>query len=221
MAAATPPPCISRVLAALAMASTSSWVMSASRTSISVMAANYGANVGTATLRAKAMSLGGRRGPPVRAARVRCGPQRRSARALTDFRRLFFAGQPLAPAPHRANELGQIDLERVEDLIGVVLGTQPNFPFPRPGLLDDVLGRALGLLGDLLLGDHAVLALAGFGHDPLGLPLGLGQHLLAFLDDPPGLLDLLGDRGPHLVEDVVDLLLVHAHLIGQRDRLCV
>src|SRR6202012_5916360 len=38
------------------------------------------------------------------------------------------------------------------------------------------------------------------------------------LDDPPRLLDLLRDRGTHLVEEVVDLLAVDAHLIGQRDR---
>src|SRR2546425_574081 len=57
--------------------------------------------------------------------------------------------------------------------------------------------------------------------DALGLLLGLGEHLLALLDDPPGLLDLLGDGGPHLVEDVVDLLLVDAHLVGQRHGLGV
>src|SRR5205814_1641027 len=57
--------------------------------------------------------------------------------------------------------------------------------------------------------------------DPLGLALGLGEHLLALLDDPARLLDLLGDRGAHLVEDVVDLLFVHAHLVRQRDLLGV
>ena len=66
-----------------------------------------------------------------------------------------------------------------------------------------------------------LLALARLLDDPLGLALGLGEHLLALLDDPPRLLDLLGDRGAHLIEDVVDLLLVHADLIGQRDRLGV
>src|SRR6266550_3688564 len=51
--------------------------------------------------------------------------------------------------------------------------------------------------------------------------LDLGQHLLAFLDDPARLLDLLGDRRPHLVEDVVDLLAVDANLVGQRNGLRV
>ena len=72
-----------------------------------------------------------------------------------------------------------------------------------------------------LIADELGLALARLLHDPLGLALGLGEHLLTFLDDPAGLLDLLGDRGPHLVEDVVDLLLVHAHLVRQRDLLGV
>src|SRR5205809_159581 len=83
------------------------------------------------------------------------------------------------------------------------------------GVLDDVLRGALGLLDDLLLGDQLRLAVARLGDDALGLALGLGQHLLALLDDPAGLLDLLGNRRPHLVEDVVDLLAVDAHLVGE------
>jgi hypothetical protein len=38
---------------------------------------------------------------------------------------------------------------------------------------------------------------------------------LALLHDPARLLDLLGDRRAHLVEDVVDLLAVDANLVGQ------
>src|SRR5207247_890537 len=53
------------------------------------------------------------------------------------------------------------------------------------------------------------------------LALRLGQHLLPLLDDPARLLDLLGDRGAHLVEDVVDLLAVDPHLVGQRHGLRV
>src|SRR5213080_2733544 len=36
---------------------------------------------------------------------------------------------------------------------------------------------------------------------PVGLTFRLGEHLLPLLHDPARLLDLLGDRGPHLVED--------------------
>jgi hypothetical protein len=134
---------------------------------------------------------------------------------------LFLARQPVAAALHCGNELGEVDLERVQDLVGVILGAEPDLTFAGAGVLDDVLGGALSLLGDLLLGDQPLLSLAGLLDDALGLALGLRQHIQAFLDDPPRLLDLLGDRRPHLVQDVVDLLLVHAHLIGQRDRLGV
>ena len=115
-------------------------------------------------------------------------------------------------------ELLEVDLERREDVVGVVLGAEPDLALALAGLLDDLLGGALGLPGDLLVGDEPLLLLAGLLDDSLGLALGLGEHLLALLDDPPGLLDLLGDRRAHLVEDVVDLLAVDADLIGQRDR---
>jgi hypothetical protein len=41
------------------------------------------------------------------------------------------------------------------------------------------------------------------------------------LDQPAGLLDLRRERGAHLVEEVVDLLLVDADLVRQRHRLRV
>src|SRR3954454_18181123 len=49
----------------------------------------------------------------------------------------------------------------------------------------------------------------------------LPDHLLARLDDPARMLDLLRDRGAHLVEYVVDLLFVHADGVRQRDSLRV
>src|SRR3954471_9171115 len=143
------------------------------------------------------------------------------AAPLRDFGRLVLALQALAPALDGRDELREVDLERVEDLVGVVLGAEADLALPGASVLDDVLGGALGLLGDLFVADELVLALARLLDDPLGLALGLGEHLLALLDDPARLLDLLGDRRPHLVEDVVDLFLVHAHLVGQRDRLGV
>src|SRR3954452_10329670 len=129
--------------------------------------------------------------------------------------------EPLTAPLDRGDELREVDLERVEDLVGVVLGAEPDLALTGAGVLDDVLGLALGLLGDLLLRGQLGLALARLRDDPLGLALGLGEHLLALLDDPARLLDLLGDRGAHLVEDVVDLLLVHAHLVRQGDGLGV
>src|SRR4051794_36553445 len=110
-----------------------------------------------------------------------------------------FALEALAPTLDRGDELREVDLEGVEDLVGVVLGAEADLPLAGPGVLDDVLGRALGLARDLLLRNELLLALARLLHDALGLPLGLGEHLLPLLDDPPGLFDLLGDRGPHLI----------------------
>src|SRR2546429_412877 len=130
-------------------------------------------------------------------------------------------GEPVAPALNGGGELREVHLERVEDVVGVVLGAEPDLPLARARLLDDLLGLALGLLDDLLRRDEPGLLLARLLEDALGLALGLGQHLLALLDDPTRLLDLLRDRRAHLVEDVVDLLLVDAHLVGEGHRLGV
>src|SRR3954449_1781916 len=140
---------------------------------------------------------------------------------LAHFGRLVLALQALPTALHGGDELREVDLEGVEDLVGVVLRAEPDLALAGTGVLDDVLRLALGLLGDLLLGGQLGLALARLLDDALGLALRLRQHLLALLDDPARLLDLLRDRGAHLIEDVVDLLLVHAHGPGHGDRLGV
>src|SRR5215212_1208488 len=91
----------------------------------------------------------------------------------------FFApAQALAPALHGRDELREIDLEGVEDVVGVVLGAQADLALTTARLLDDLLRLALGLADDLLLGDQADLLLARLTDDPLSLALGLGQHLL-------------------------------------------
>src|SRR3954462_10183639 len=138
-----------------------------------------------------------------------------------DFGGLVAALGPLPATLDGGDELGEVDLERVEDLVGVVLGAEPDLALAGAGVLDDVLRRALGLAGHFLLGDQLFLALARFLDDALGLALGLREHLLVLLDDPARLLDLLRDRGAHLVEDVVDLLFVHADGVRQRDSLRV
>src|SRR3954467_690818 len=126
-------------------------------------------------------------------------------------------GEPVAATLNGGEELLQVHFKGGEDLVGVVLGAEADFTLAGAGVLDDLVGGALGLLGDLLVGDQTGLLLARLADDPLRLAFGLGQHLLALLDDPARLLDLLGDRGTHLIEEVVDLLAVHTHLIRQRD----
>ena len=129
--------------------------------------------------------------------------------------------QPLAPAAHRDEELVEVDLERREDPVGPVLHLEPRLARLPAGVVDDVLRLPLGDLDDLGLRRLAHGLLARLADQAVALALRLGEHLLPLLDDPAGLLDLLGDRGAHLVEDVVDLLAVDAHLVGQRHRLRV
>src|SRR3954463_2497956 len=118
--------------------------------------------------------------------------RRWSPRRSGDFgRRLVLAGEAVAPALDRADELRQVDLEGVEDLVGVVLRAEADLPLAGASVLDDVLRGALRLAGDLLLGDQLLLTLAPLLDDALGLALGLGEHLLTLLDDPARLLDLL------------------------------
>ena len=123
--------------------------------------------------------------------------------------------QPLPAAPDRAEELVEVDLERREDAVGPVLHLEARLPRLAAGLLDDVLRLALGELHDLGLRRLAHGLLARLADQAVALALRLGEHLLPLLHDPAGLLDLLGDRRAHLVEDVVDLLAVDAHLVGQ------
>src|SRR4051794_28693217 len=104
--------------------------------------------------------------------------------ALSDLGGLFAALEALATALDGGDELREVDLERVEDLVGVVLGPEADLALAGAGVLDDVLGGALGLLGDLLVADQPLGALARLLDDALGLALGLGEHLLALLDDP-------------------------------------
>src|SRR6478752_3315709 len=101
---------------------------------------------------------------------------------------LVTRGQLLAAPLHGGQELAQVDLEVLEDAVGVVLGAQPRLPLTRARLLHQLVGLALGQLHDLLLRGLALGLLARFGDQPLGLSLGLGQHLLALLDDPARLL---------------------------------
>jgi hypothetical protein len=123
--------------------------------------------------------------------------------------------QPLAAPLDRAEELVEVDFERRQDRVGPVLHLEPGFPRLPPRLLEDVLRLPLGELHDLGLRRLAGRLLARLAEKSVAFALRLGEHLLALLDDPPRLLDLLRDRRAHLVEDLVDLLAVDADLVGQ------
>src|SRR5438874_2664588 len=138
-----------------------------------------------------------------------------------DDRLLRALVQAIATALHGRQELLEIDLERREDPVGPVLHLEPRLARLPARILDDVLRLPLGELHDLGLRCLADGLLACLPEEAVGLALRLGEHLLALLDDPARLLDLLGDRRPHLVEDVVDLLAVDANLVGERNGLRV
>src|SRR3954454_17424571 len=134
---------------------------------------------------------------------------------------LFATRKPLAATLHGGDELREVHLERVEDVVRVILGAEPDLALTRTRVLDDLLGLALRLPDDFLFADQPRLLLARLADDPLSLALRLGEHLLTLLDDPARLLDLLRDRGTHLIEDVVDLLFVDAHGVRERHLLGV
>ena len=129
--------------------------------------------------------------------------------------------QPLATTLDGGQELVEVDLERREDSVRPVLHLEPRLARLAAGVVDDLLGLALGELDDLGLRGLAHRLLARLAEEPVGLALRLGEHLLPLLDDPARLLDLLRDRRPHLVEDVVDLLAVDPNLVGERHGLRV
>src|SRR4051812_50117813 len=106
---------------------------------------------------------------------VRCPMKSRVARAssglrLADFC-FFSTRETFAPALNGGRELLQVDLERVEDVVGVVLRAETDLALAPASLLDDVLRLALGLAHDLLLRDQAGLLVAGLLDDALGLAL--------------------------------------------------
>src|SRR6478735_6184725 len=124
--------------------------------------------------------------------------------------------ETLAAAADGREELVEVRLERGENPVGPVLHLEARLPRGAPGLVDDLLRLALGQPHDLGLGCLAHGLLARLLQEPVLLALGLGEHLLPLLHDPARLLDLLGDGRAHLVEDVVDLLAVDPHLVGER-----
>src|SRR4051812_47639506 len=81
---------------------------------------------------------------PEPSARRKAGPESAPARraggglregALADLC-LFPALKPVATALHGGGELLEVDLERVEDVVGVVLGAEPDLALAGAGVLD-------------------------------------------------------------------------------------
>jgi hypothetical protein len=94
---------------------------------------------------------------------------RLSGKPLSNLGRCVLPHEAVAAAPNGGVELREVDLERAEDLLGVVLGSEQDLPLAAADVLDDVLSGTFGVLGDLLLRDQPRLALACLLDDPLGL----------------------------------------------------
>src|ERR1700678_2495396 len=99
--------------------------------------------------------------------------------------------EPLAAATDGGQELVEVALERGEDPVGPVLHLEASLARLTACLVDDLLRLALGELDDLRLRRLPHRLLARLLEEPVLLALGLGEHLLALLDDPARLLDLL------------------------------
>src|SRR2546430_753098 len=83
------------------------------------------------------------------------GGERIYSGGLSDLGRLFLtSGEAIAAAAYSGEELLEVDLEGGQDLVGVVLRPEPDLPFCFARVLDYLLGGALGLLVDLLVGDQ-------------------------------------------------------------------
>jgi hypothetical protein len=79
-----------------------------------------------------------------------------------DLGALVGAAQALAAALDGGYELREVELERVEDLVGVVVGAQSDLVLAAACVLDDLLRAALGLADELMLGDELGLVFARF-----------------------------------------------------------
>ena len=99
----------------------------------------------------------------------------------------------LAAGLHRLERPVEHDLEAGQLLVAVVLGLVAQAAGLVPGLLDDALGGVLRLPDDLGALHHALGPDPGRFEDVVALALDLGQELLALLEHPAGLAQLLGE----------------------------
>ncbi|MGI8875205.1 MAG: TetR/AcrR family transcriptional regulator [Egibacteraceae bacterium] len=111
----------------------------------------------------------------------------------------------------------QHDLEVGELAVDVVLGLQAQHARVLARVGEDPFGLAVGCPDHLGLREHALALDTGVGHQLLRLARRLGQQVVALLDDPAGLPQLVGQPGAHVGEHRLDLGPVHHDRRGQRD----
>jgi hypothetical protein len=110
-----------------------------------------------------------------------------------------------APAFDGRERLLEHDLEVRELGVDVVLGLEPDLAGVLAGLLDDPVGLPLGAGDHRLLGDQPVVLAPGVVEQPGGVRLGALEDLVALLEDPPGLGQLLGEGVPDVGDEPLDL----------------
>ena len=110
------------------------------------------------------------------------------------------------------------DLEAAEALVEEVLGLEAQPARIVVGGLHDVAGTLLGRPDDLGALHHPFgLATCRF-EQFVGFAAGLGDELLAFLQHPAGLAQLVGQPGEGLLEQLDDLVAIDARRRRQRHR---
>src|SRR5215211_2873315 len=119
--------------------------------------------------------------------------------------------QALAPFLDRLQRPLEHDLEGGELLVDVVFGLVPELAGGGLGVVDDGLRDAAGLAHHLGALHHALGADPPRLDDVVGLTASLAEELLALLEQPPRMPQLLGERRDRLLEQLEELLPVDEH----------
>src|SRR5262245_14938856 len=129
-------------------------------------------------------------------------------------------GEPLPPGTHGLLQLVEQDLEAAEPLVEEVLGLVAEATSVSLGGLHDLAGALLGRPYDLRALDHPLGAHPRRLEQLVGLPPGLGDELLALLQHPAGLPQLVRQSLQRLFEQLDDLVPVDPGRRRQWHRRC-
>ena len=107
---------------------------------------------------------------------------------------------------------------RESDEVQKILGVQRyvNLGAPDMGLVNNKISASMGRLNDGVLFHKTFALLASYDNRPVGFFLGLGQETVPLGQDLLGFPDLLRNRGPHLVDQVQNAVLIHDYIVCER-----
>src|SRR3989454_6739541 len=148
----------------------------------------------------------------------------RGRSSLTAADDLDFSGGPGGRCPKRLDTLldggdrpQQLGLQVLHDLPGVPVRRSAGLLSLRAGLLEHALGLLLRTLDQVVLPDHGLGPFARLADRPRRLRLRLGEQALLLLQRPAGLLDLVREAQPEVVDAGQHLFLVDDDGTGQGD----